>query len=174
MKMKSLFALALTLSAVTAFAGEITIPKEVLDRHTNACPEFASNEYLQREAYQLPGSEYSPKGATLYVLGCEMYAYNSLEKAYIVSPWGEVTNVAVAEVAADGSIMATSDLMGAGYDAETKTLGTFQKGRGMGDCGSSATYQYSPENQRFVLIEARVKDSCDGEFESEWPVVYKK
>lgn len=172
MKMKSLMALALTMTAFSAFAG-IEIPKDILERHTAACPEFASNEYLQREAYQLPGTEYAPKGATLYVLGCEMYAYNSLEKAYIATSY-ETINVAIPEVLADGSIVATTDLMGAGYDAGTQTLGTFQKGRGIGDCGSSALYKYSAENTRFVLVEARYKDSCDGEVESEWPIVYKK
>lgn len=174
MKTKFVFALMLTISALSAFAADITIPKEVLDRHTAACPEFATTEWMQREVYKLPGTEYAPAGKTLYVLGCEMYAYNSLEKAYIVSPSGEVTDVIVADVSADGSIMATADLMGAGYESETQTLGTFQKGRGIGDCGSSATYKYDPRNEKFVLLEARVKDSCDGEIETDWPIVYKK
>ncbi len=172
MKMKSLMALALTMTAFSAFAA-IEIPKDVLDRHTTACPEFAENEYLQREAYTLPGSEYSKASRTLYVLGCEMYAYNSLEKAYIVSPY-ETVNVSVADVSFDGSITATSDLMGAGFDPETLTLGTFQKGRGIGDCGSASTYKYDARLEKFVLIEARVKEECNGDVESDWPLVYKK
>lgn len=172
MKLKSLMALAFTMTAFSAFAA-IEIPKEVLDRHTAVCPEFTQNEYLQREAYTLPGTEYSKQARTLYVLGCEMYAYNSLEKAYIVTPY-ETLNVSVADVGADGSITATSDLMGAGFDPETLTLGTFQKGRGIGDCGSAATYKYEATLEKFVLVEARVKDACDGEVESEWPLVYKK
>jgi hypothetical protein len=63
--------------------------------------------------------------------------------------------------------------MGGGFDPETNLLGTFQKGRGVGDCGSAAEYKYNPENQNFVLIEARLKDTCDGE-DSDWPIVYKK
>ena len=101
-----------------------------------------------------------------------MYAYNSLEKAYIVNDY-ETKQVSVAEVSTDGSIFATNDLMGAGFDAATNTLGTFVKGRGMGDCGATATYGYNVNEQKFYLMEARVKDACDGE-ETDWPVVYKK
>lgn len=168
MKMKFLLALFLTLSTVGAFASEVSIPKEVLDRHSAACSEFSSNEYLQREVYKLSDS------STLYILGCEMYAYNTMEKAYILTSWGELTDVAVAEVLADGSIVATNDLMGTGYEESTKTLITFQKGRGMGDCGSTATYVYSSESARFVLTEARFKEACDDDVEAEWPIVYKK
>lgn len=177
MKMKSLIALALATVSLSVFANEakIEIPADVLARHQVACPTFgtAEGEYLTAEKYTLPGSEYSKAPRTLYVLGCELYAYNSREKAYIVTPY-ETLDVSVAEVSGDGSITATNDLMGAGFNPEDLTLGTFQKGRGIGDCGSSTTYKYSPESEKFVLIEARVKDSCDGEFESEWPVVYKK
>ena len=178
MKMKSLMALALTLSTISVFASEVEIskiPADILARHKAACPEFATEDgkYLQRERYKLPGSEYSPEPRTLYVLGCEMYAYNSSERAYIETPY-EAIDVSIAEVLGDGSIVATNNLMGAGFDEATQTLGTFQKGRGIGDCGSAASYKYSPENEKFVLVEARVKDSCDGEVESEWPIVYKK
>lgn len=178
MKMKTILAIALTFSTVTAFADEaspvLSIPQSVLDLHITACPEFTKEEgkWLQRESYKLPKGEYSSEGPTLYVLGCEMFAYNSLEKAYLVDAYS-TTLVSVAEVMTDGSIVATSDLMGAGFNPADNTLGTFQKGRGMADCGSSASYEYKPEYSKFVLIEARIKDSCDGE-ETDWPIVYKK
>lgn len=182
MKMKTMLAMAITLSTFSAFAADevpaqttVVVPQSVLALHLKACPEYAEREaegWVQKEAYTLPKSEYS-SAPTLYVLGCEMYAYNSLVKAYIVDAY-ETKVVSVAEVSTDGSIFATSDLMGAGFDAATNTLGTFSKGRGIGDCGQTATYGYSAREQRFYLLEARVKDSCDGEVEAEWPIVYKK
>ncbi len=188
MKMKSIIAIAATLSAFSVFAADevpaqttivepvVVVPQSVLDLHNKACPEYAEREadgWVQKESFILPKSEYAKNAPTLYVLGCEMYAYNSLVKAYIVDDY-ETKLVSVAEVSPDGSIFATSDLMGAGFDAATNTLGTFSKGRGIGDCGQAATYGYATNEQRFYLLEARVKDSCDGEIEAEWPIVYKK
>ncbi len=182
MKMKTILALALTLSATTLFASEVpaekevVLPQSVLDLHTKACPSFVERETTDfkayREEHQLPKSEYASVGATLYVVNCEMFAYNSLEKAYIVDAY-ETKMVSVAEVAVDGSIYATSDLMGAGFDPATNTLYTFSKGRGIGDCGSSASYLFSPYETKFALQEVRIKDTCDGE-DTEWPVVFKK
>lgn len=178
MKIKTILAMALALSTMSVFAAEevVVVPQSVLDIHTKACPEYAEREasgYVQKEAFQLPKSEYSSKGPTLYLLSCEMYAYNSLEKAYIVDDYS-TTLVSVAEVSPTGSIFATNDLMGAGFDAATNTLGTFSKGRGVGDCGQSAIYTYDVREQKFALTEARNKQECDGDFDAEWPIVYKK
>lgn len=188
MKMKTIIAMAATLSAFSAFAADevpaqttvvgtvVVVPQSVLDIHIKACPEYAEREadgWVQKESYTLPKSEYASKASTLYVLGCEMYAYNSLVKAYIVNDY-ETKIVSVAEVSSNGSIFATTDLMGAGFDAATNTLGTFSKGRGIGDCGQAATYGFDAREERFYLVEARIKDSCDGEIEAEWPIVYKK
>lgn len=176
MKTSLLVGAALCLGLFTVLANAVEVPASVLERHELACPEFSSPDrgsYMTRESYTLPKSEYSNKSSTLYLLGCDMYAYNSMEKAYIVDFFGQVTNVAVVEVSKDGAFTATTELMGAGFDLETLTLGTFQKGRGMGDCGSSAIYKFDISSERFTLIEARLKEACDGE-ESQWPVVYKK
>lgn len=177
MKLFSIMALAAT-SIITCatFGADVVIPEEVKVRHVANCPEFEgeAGEFLTKQVFKLPGSEFSPAPRTLFILGCELYAYNSLERAYIVTPYGEIKDVAVAEVSHDGAITATSWLMGAGFDEATLTLGTFQKGRGMGDCGSSAEYKYDASAENFILEEARSKNECDGEFEEEWPVVYKR
>jgi hypothetical protein len=82
--------------------------------------------------------------------------------------------VAVAEVVTDRSITATSDLMGTAFDQASLMLSTFSKGRGIGDCGTSAVYKYDANSEKFVLLEARLKEQCDGDSESDWPVVYSK
>lgn len=63
-------------------------------------------------------------------------------------------------------------LIGANLDTETQQLTTLVKGRGVGDCGSTSTYQW--EDDTFVLIEARAKETCDGDIEVPWPVIYQR
>lgn len=179
MKLRLILSVSFALAAFSLFGEDqstIQIPKTVLDRHNASCPEFSSEDgkYLSREVYTIPGGEYSKAPKALYILGCELYAYNSRELAYIVDSYGDVTNVAVAEVLTDTSITATSDLMGTAFDQAGLMLSTYSKGRGMGDCGSSAVYKYDANSEKFVLLEARLKEHCDGDMESQWPVVYSK
>ncbi|MGZ3788277.1 MAG: DUF1176 domain-containing protein, partial [Bacteriovorax sp.] len=127
-----------------------------------------------REIHALPKLQDSSSTKKLYILGCEMYAYNTMEKAYILDANNDITDVYVADIDKDLAITATSSLMGTYYDEASKTLGTFQKGRGIGDCGAASSYLYSPTYEKFILMEARIKDHCDGDVEGEWPVVYSK
>ena len=169
MKFKSILSVSLALATFSAFGVE-EIPKKLLDRHNLACPQFSSSrtqDILMKEIYPLPSGK-------LYILGCELYAYNSMEKAYIVDSYGEITNVAVTEVLSDRSLVSTDDLMGANYDQAHLALSTYSKGRGIGDCGSSSTYQYDKNSNKFVLLEARLKVECDGDSGTDWPVVYSK
>lgn len=170
-------AVLMTLSfSVLASETKIEIPKALKERHALACPEVSTErgEWMQNSVYDLPSMVGVKSVNKLYVLGCEMYAYNSMERAYIVNSYGDITDVAVVEVDSAGNFGATTNLMGAGYDPETQTLGTFSKGRGIGDCGASATYSYSADSERFVLVEQRLKLECDMDVEAEWPVVFPK
>jgi len=177
MKTSLLLVLAIGLGFFTILADAFEIPSAVLTKHQFSCPEFTSSErsqYLTRESYLLPSYDGNDAHrSTLYLLGCEKYAYNSLQMAYIIDSLGYVSDVSIVEVSSDGTMSATTNLMGSGFDLDTLTLGTFQKGRGMGDCGSSAVYKFDLSLERFILVEARLKNACDGE-ESEWPIVYKK
>jgi len=168
--------LLILLLTFSAFAEEKppVLPENLVAHHTAVCPDFgtADGKWFQRAAYTLPQSQYSKQINTLYVLGCEMYAYNSQERAYIVDPNGAITDVWVAEIDFKGNFTATNSLMGSDYDPASQLLYTFQKGRGIGDCGSAASYKYSAEEEKFILTEARIKDNCDGDMEAEWPVVY--
>ena len=129
---------------------------------------------MSKAAFTLPNGEHSKGPKMLYILGCELYAYNSMEKAYILDSYGNVTNVEVAEIMSDKSITATTDLMGTAFDQASLTLSTYSKGRGIGDCGSSGLYKFDLNSEKFVLLEARLKENCDGDTESGWPVVYSK
>lgn len=168
--MNSFFKKVSVISLLTASSFALEIPSEILAKHQVACPSFDA-DYMMTEVYKLPKSEYGSAN-TLYILGCEMYAYNTMEKAYLANSY-ETKSVSVAEVTAAGDIYATDDLMGSNFDLQTLTLATFNKGRGLGDCGNSAEYKFDVNLEKFVLVEARSKQECDGE-DTEWPVVYKK
>ncbi len=63
-------------------------------------------------------------------------------------------------------------LVGVFFDKETKILESISKGRGLGDCGTAAKYQWNKNSGNFELTEYRKKADCDGDIESDWPVVY--
>ena len=79
----------------------------------------------------------------------------------------------MALVSPKGEITSTLALMGSSFDMKTKILTTYSKSRGIGDCGASATYKLDKSSLQFVLLEARVKEKCDGNT-NPWPVTYKK
>ena len=59
----------------------------------------------------------------------------------------------------------------AGFDEATQTLSTFNKGRGIGDCGSSSDWVW--DGQAFRMIQSKAMPECHGIGESDWPVVYR-
>jgi hypothetical protein len=64
-----------------------------------------------------------------------------------------------------------------GWDQPAKLLTAFFKGRGIGDCGSYDKWELGSggEGLSFTLIEARVKDDCDGDDGGgieNWPLVW--
>jgi hypothetical protein len=52
------------------------------------------------------------------------------------------------------------DLTNGGWDAKTRTLSSYAKGRGIGDCGVSQTYAW--DGTRFRLIDQNVMGECRG------------
>ncbi len=59
----------------------------------------------------------------------------------------------------------------AGYDPATRTLGAFNKGRGLGDCGTIDTWGWT--GSRFApLLHARM-DDCSGVMSGDWLVTWR-
>jgi hypothetical protein len=59
----------------------------------------------------------------------------------------------------------------AGFDETTQTLSTFNKGRGIGDCGSSSEWVW--DGKAFQLILSKAMPECHGVREDEWPTVWR-
>jgi hypothetical protein len=67
---------------------------------------------------------------------------------------------------ADTSFLTNSD-----FDPKTGTLSMFAKGRGLADCGMSASWIWN--GQRFVLSDMALQQSCGGVEPGDWPVLFR-
>jgi hypothetical protein len=57
-----------------------------------------------------------------------------------------------------------------GYDPQTRILSSYNKGRGVGDCGDSSEWVWT--GQAFELSKAATMPVCRG-YGSDWPVVFR-
>lgn len=160
------------ISSLTTAQDKVVIPDSILARHVAITGEDCQSD--------LPGSEVIDlgKGANLYLVQCTMGAYQGSYRAYLTESDGaffsQVSILDYSELAK--GVVSSLDLMEAAYSAETKTLSTFSKGRGLGDCGSSTSSQIYRSEYGSVVIkttEIRTKVACDGDYK-DWPVVFKQ
>ncbi len=59
----------------------------------------------------------------------------------------------------------------AGFDAATQTLSTFNKGRGIGDCGFASDWAW--DGKAFQLILSKSMPDCHGVAADDWPTVWR-
>ncbi len=59
----------------------------------------------------------------------------------------------------------------ADYDPATATFSTSAKGRGIADCGESASWVF--DGKDFHLAEATWQDRCGGGSAGDWPVIWR-
>lgn len=97
-------------------------------------------------------------GKTLALLPCGSGAYNFSSVAFILSG-GKAARAAFDR--GDGMLVNAS--------FEKGVLSTFDKGRGLGDCGTSEDYVW--DGQRFRLISARAMPECRGS--TNWLTYYR-
>lgn len=108
---------------------------------------------------------------TLHMLPCWSAAYNFGWLVYVQNQY-ETRQQYFAFPSQAGGWMASADLTNAGYDAQTLTLSSFAKGRGLGDCGTSGIWQW--DGYTFALLEFSAKYECDGEgYPGEFPIIYR-
>jgi hypothetical protein len=108
---------------------------------------------------------------------CDTFAYSTHSRLYYYDATNNSsTALTVPEYDLSTGIVVDLDILwGSDFtlDSTIQTFTNYQKGQGIGDCGSLNTYQFI--NGRFVLMEARYR-SCDAADEpvlpSEWPVIY--
>lgn len=94
----------------------------------------------------------------IYILPCWSGAYNFGSKIFVGSG-DDFEQLAFADYSDDLGWTGSTTLVNVDYDDTDKTLHTFNKGRGLGDCGSIGTWQWA--GYGFRLLEFRAKGTCD-------------
>jgi hypothetical protein len=108
-------------------------------------------------------------GRTLILMGCGAGAYNYNSLVLIATREGNAIRIVPArfDVTRD-PIEGEPDPKGffvtnAGFDPATMSISEWAKGRGLGDCGTAATYAW--DGQSFRLVEQNEMSECRGTLE---------
>lgn len=99
-------------------------------------------------------------------------AYNQPYALYVV---GEVVERISFPIMQDGSPTTMSTAMNVDFDPVTKTMTSFFRGRGIGDCGQFYKWQVNDKAGNLILLEMRDKGECDegGNDPTQFPLVWK-
>jgi hypothetical protein len=101
-------------------------------------------------------------GQTLVLLTCGTGAYNLSLVPFIAERRGGRIDLRIAPFDSQWGIVAEGrpTLINGQWDAESRLLGEFSKGRGLGDCGRHATYGW--DGASFRLVRQEDMDECRG------------
>lgn len=111
-------------------------------------------------------------GQKFFGLQCGMPgAYNYPSRFYLQSD-DTADIVPVPGISQDGP---TATLDAWNIDVQDRTISSFFKGRGIGDCGNYSVWRIDDQSGGLVLTEAREKDDCDGKDDGgpdSWPLLW--
>ena len=99
---------------------------------------------------------------SLVLLACGSGAYNVSHVPFVATRRGRAIDIAPApfDVKPDWWGDDKPVLVNAGWDPASGLLGSFSKGRGLGDCGTTSTYAW--DGRRFRLVEQATMGECRG------------
>lgn len=140
------------------------VPKAVADMATPVCDPEAVADQSEAQAWHL-GPD-----VTLYALSCSQGAYNTVSALYLVAGDKAPKPVNLPRPAALKGDSADNVAENVGFDPKTMTLSSFGKGRGLGDCGTSASWLW--DGHGFELLQASLLDACPGALPEDWPSIY--
>lgn len=98
-------------------------------------------------------------GKTLVLIPCGSGAYNVSTVPYVLVD-GKATVARFDIVPGWTEAEGIATLVNASFDPKTGQLGSYMKGRGLGDCGGMETYVW--DGEMFRVIEARTMGECRG------------
>jgi hypothetical protein len=123
----------------------------------NATCDYANGKVKPR-AYRLDAAH----SLVLIDIPCGNGAYNYFTSVYVLGETGEARPArfdlppTMSAPSTDGS----GQLTNGDWDPKTRRLGSFEKGRGLGDCGATETYAW--DGARFRLVERDEMGECRG------------
>lgn len=113
----------------------------------------------------------------VHIVPCFMGAYNLMSKVLIERREGDSAastfdTTSFADYSSLYGWTGSDMLTNAFINPETGYLAHFHKGRGLGDCGTTGSWEWT--GYLFSMIEYRVEEDCNGRLPDEWPVVYAR
>lgn len=170
------YATAIAVAATALLAASGIVAEEKLPPQITNLLE-ADTECIDRDASHLKDfydTAQLSENHTLYLVPCYTGAYNVIYRVYVLDKRypDEVKPSAFAGYADGMGWYGKIQLINAEYDKKTKTLSAFEKGRGLGDCGSVPSYRWTEYGWR--MLEYRYWGKCDGSrMPGDWPVIYR-
>ena len=109
-------------------------------------------------------------GQVLWGAPCSAGAYNLLSVLFIADEAGRGAREIIPPDAQEPNPDAGDELMNIDYDAKTRTLTSFAKARGIGDCGVQSSWVW--DGKAFRLLDETVMPDCQGVGSDDWPSLY--
>jgi len=110
-------------------------------------------------------------GVVLYAPVCSRGAYNAVYSLVLADDQGRGGRRIDLPLPAGHGMGRISDPMNLDYDPATRTLTSFSKGRGLGDCGDETHWVWTGE--AFQLLLSRVMGECRGVPYDDWPTLFQ-
>lgn len=133
---------------------------------TEAAPSFLADESFAADL----GS-----GKVLWSIVCASGAYNVQFALFLEDPSrvaGRFESLLFATFVESLGWTGVDALTNVAYDPAKKQLTAFEKGRGVGDCGTVGTWEWG--GAAFRMVEYRAKEECDGVGEpGKFPIVFR-
>jgi len=144
------------LSATVALAQNALVPRAAIE---DAFKNNADCTVPVEEAAEAPDSFDLGGGQTLFIVKCWGAAYQFGQIVFVTDPAGKARLLTFQDWDGKRFVPAKS-LTEADFDPGTKTMSSFHKGRGIGDCGSMGHWHWT--GTELKLKEYFYKAKCDG------------
>ena len=147
------------------FKADADVIAKIKARADVECGPPMEGQERQINSYYLPGAK------KLHVSSCFWGAYN-FGSLFLIEGVDGLEVLSFADYSEDYGWMGTDQLINADFNPATGSLFSFNKGRGIGDCGSSGRWVW--RQYAFQLREFSSWDDCEnGKEPDQWPVVFK-
>jgi hypothetical protein len=110
-------------------------------------------------------------GVVLYAPVCSLGAYNAVYSLVLADEAGRNPRLISLPLPAGLDQPSIGDPMNLDYDPDTRILGSFAKGRGIGDCGGETQWVW--DGKAFQVLSMRLMPECRGVPGDDWPTLFQ-
>ena len=109
-------------------------------------------------------------GLMLWGPVCDRAAYNVIHAFFLGDEAGGALRPVSFPLPPESSEPTIGEIMNVDFDPATRTLTSFSKGRGLGDCGDETSWVW--DGRAFQLLRQTVMPECNGVTSEDWPAIY--